>query len=101
VSAGWKKSRDFDVATLPHATAAAFGFFNQRDIEVWAYPNHAEALEFGVPPAEQAVTRKPGELWISASARAKRYYAYAVAGNLVLLCERELADCEALLTKLP
>lgn len=99
VAAGWKKSLTFETETLPGATAAALGFFKQKDIEVWVFPSHAAAIEFGVPPAEQVVARDPGPIIYYQSAN--RYAAYAVAGNLVLLCEREMADCEALLAKLP
>ncbi len=100
VTAGWKKSKEFDASTLPHAISVTYGFFEQRDIEVWVFASHAEAREFGVAPAEEAVARKPGQTDYLIP-RVNRYFAYAVAGNLVLLCERELADCEALIAKLP
>ncbi len=100
VTAGWKKSRTFETDTLPGATAAAFGFFNQKDIEVWVYPAHADALQQGVPAAEKAIARKAGQTDYLIPV-VNRYFAYAVVGNLVILCERELANCEALLAKLP
>ncbi|MSQ35456.1 MAG: hypothetical protein EXR57_06595 [Dehalococcoidia bacterium] len=64
------------------------------------YPSHADALLHGVRPAEQAVARKPGQTDYLIPV-VNRYFAYAVVGNLVLLCERGLADCEALIAKLP
>lgn len=100
IAAGWKKSRTFDTATLPGATAAVLGFFNQKDIEVWVYPAHARALLEGVPAAEKAITKEAGQTDYLIPV-VNRYFAYAVVGNLVLLCERELATCEALIAKLP
>ncbi|MSQ08137.1 MAG: hypothetical protein EXR44_02400 [Dehalococcoidia bacterium] len=100
VAAGWKKSKEFDASTLPKAMSVTFGFYNQRDIEVWVFSSHAEALQFGVGPAEHAVARKPGQTDYLIPV-VNRYFAYAVAGNLVMLCERELADCESLIAKLP
>lgn len=100
VAAGWKKSKEFDASTLPHAMSVTYGFHNQRDIEVWVFASHAEALQFGVGPAEQAVAKKPGQTDYLIP-RVNRYFAYAVVGNLVMLCERELADCESIIAKLP
>ena len=37
-SAGWKKSKDFGVETLPGAKQAIFAFYNQRDIEGLGVP---------------------------------------------------------------
>lgn len=100
VGAGWKQSKVFEASTLPHATAAVFGFFNQKDIEIWIYPSHSEAVDYGVGPAEQAVARKPGQTDYLIPV-VNRYHAYAIVGNLVLLCETELADCEVLIARLP
>jgi hypothetical protein len=97
--AGWKKHRDFSVETLPQAEAAAFGFFNRKDIEVWVYRSHAEALRHGTGPADQAISRKPGQTDYLIP-QVNRYHAYAIVGNLVLLCEFELADCESLIKEL-
>lgn len=99
-NAGWKKHKDFEVDTLPHARAAAFGFFNQRDVEVWLYDSHEDAVRHGTGPAEQAVARPPGQTDALIPA-VNRYHAYAIVGNLVLLCEVELADCEGLVARLP
>jgi hypothetical protein len=100
VAAGWKKSRAFETGTLPGATAAVLGFYNQKDIEVWVYPAHADALQQGVPVAEKAVA-SGADLWTGVAGSVNRYNAFAVAGNLVLLCELDIADCEALIARLP
>ena len=100
VAAGWKKSKEFDPSSLPRASAAVYGFYNQRDIEVWVYPSHAEALEFGVKPAGEAIAKKAGQTDYLIPV-VNRFHAYAVAGNLVMLCEKEIGDCQALLAKLP
>lgn len=98
--AGWKRSKDFSVETLPHARTAAFGFFNQRDVEVWVYDSHDDALRHGRAPADEAIARRPGQTDYLIPV-VNRYHAYAVAGNLILLCEVELADCEQLIARLP
>jgi hypothetical protein len=99
IEAGWKKNREFGTESLPHARIAVFGFFNQRDVEVWVYDSHRHALDHGVGPAETAIARKPGQTDYLIPA-VNRFHAYAVAGNLVLLCEIELADCMALIDRL-
>ncbi len=98
VSVGYKKSKQFETDTLPNAQEVWYGFFRQRDIEVWVYENHEIALEFGVDPAEAAILRGRGQdLGPTVLAR---YTAYAVFGNLVTLCQLELPTCEALIAEL-
>ncbi|MBM3957106.1 MAG: hypothetical protein FJ313_03545 [Gemmatimonadetes bacterium] len=102
-AAGFKKSKQYPTETLPHATAAWYGFFNQKDIEVWVYPTHEEALEFGVPPAEDATGRawRKGGGEKGAGTKAMfTYGGYMVVGNLVILCELEVANCEALVANM-
>jgi len=98
--AGWKKNKDFEVDSLPNARAAAFGFFNQRDVEVWLYDSHEDAALYGAGPAGEAIARRPGQTDYLIPA-VNRYHAYAIVGNLVLLCEVELAVCEQLIARLP
>jgi len=100
VAAGYKKSKQFDVDTVPHATDIWYGFFNQRDIEVRVYASHADALEHGVAPAEEAIGHQAGQRDYLIPV-VNLYPAYMVVGNLVMLCERELAVCQALVEKLP
>ena len=103
VSVGYKKSRQIDTEALPNAQDAFFGFFNQRDIEVWVYESHQDALDFGVDPAEAIfeVKRAPtvGISVLPTERFVNKYGAYAVFGNLVMLCETELDTCEALIAE--
>ena len=103
VSVGYKKSRQIDTEALPNAQDAWYGFFNQRDIEAWVYKSHQDALDFVVDPAEAIFesTRAPtsGISVLPTERFVNRYAAYAVFGNLVMLCETELADCEALIAE--
>jgi len=100
VAVGYKKSKQFDTETVPHSTEIWYGFFNQRDIEVRAYESHADALDYGVDLAEEAIGREAGQYDYLIPV-VNLYPAYMVVGNLVMLCERELAVCEALVARLP
>ena len=100
VAIGYKKSRQFETDTLPNALDVWYGFFNKKDIEVRVYDSHQDALEFGIEPAERSIEKNAGAELIGGKAFIARYPAYAVFGNLVLLCERELVTCEALIDKL-
>ncbi len=95
VEAGWKEHQIYDVSTLPHATHARYGFFNQRDIEIRIYPSHDLALEHGASSAEEAIDRTVHDGSGFASRRV--YGSYLVAGNIVMLCELTVGDCVALL----
>ena len=103
--AGWKKSKQYDTATVPQATEIWYGFFNQRDIEIRFYKSHEDALEFGIPAAESsiegAVKRSQGGRLLDFSGGSFSAYAdYLVAGNAVLLCEFDRSTCELLLEQL-
>ena len=94
---GYKKVTQFDLETLPGATDAWIGFFNQKDIEIRVYPSHQMALDEGVEPAEVAVG-KGAVPWQKQPP--VRFDAYVVAGNVVMLCELEAASCEVLVARL-
>ena len=96
-AAGYKKVTHFDPELLAGVTDAWFGFFNQRDIEIRIYPSHQMALDEGVEPAELAVG-KDAAAWQKKNP--VRFDAYAVVGNVVMLCELEVASCEALIAQL-
>ena len=102
-NAGWKKSKELSVETINGASEAWYGFSNQKDLEVWVYPSNASAIADGVPPANKATDRgkpKPfAEGGISSTRTA--YGAYAIVGNLVMLCETAVADCLGLIENLP
>ena len=99
VAAGWKKSDQLSADTLPGATEVWYGFFSQKDIEVRVYESHEDARQLGIEPAEATINASPGARggdhgpW---TPRIARYAAYAVVGNMVILCELEIAPCEAL-----
>ncbi len=100
---GWKKSKQLEVETLSHATDAWYGFYMQKDIELRFYDSHDTALAHGVPPAQETIKKDAGvrigaaTVW---TVNIALYGAYAVAGNVVMMCELELASCEALINTL-
>lgn len=96
-AAGYKKTNQFDVETVPGATEAWFGFFAQKDIEIRIYPSHQAALDQGVEHAEFTVGKGPVPFQKHAPVR---FDAFAVVGNAVMLCELEVASCEALAAQL-
>ena len=118
VAAGWTKSKQYPVETLPGVSEVWYGFFEGKDIEVRVYPSPEDAREHGIGPAQEAVDSgersfgdnrallrlqygyegkwTTGELSDLAATLRTRYAAYLVAGNLVLLCETDLAACENL-----
>ena len=97
VTAGYKNVTQFDLETLPGATDAWYGFFDQKDFELRFYASHQAALEEGVEPAEIAI-RKGAVPWQKRPP--VRFFAYAVVGNVVMLCELEVASCEKLIAEL-
>ena len=102
---GWKKSKQYDTATVPQATEIWYGFFNQRDIEIRFYPSHQDAIDFGITAAESsiegAVKRSQGGRLLDFSGGSFSGYAdYIVVGNAVLLCQLERSTCELLLERL-
>jgi len=103
VAAGYKKSKEIPTDTLPNATAAWYGFFNQKDIEVWTYATHGDAVEFGAGPADEATGRdwRKGGGEKGAGTKAMfSYGAYLIVGNMVLLCELDVAHCESLVANM-
>ena len=105
VAAGWKKSKEYDTATVPESNEIWYGFFNQKDIEIRFYSSHQDAIEFGVPAAkdsiEGAVKRSKGGRLLDFSGGSFTGYAdYLIAGNAVLLCEFDRTRCDELVTGL-
>lgn len=97
-AAGWKKSSELSADTLPNAMSVWYGFYNQKDIEVRIYPSHESALADGTEPANVATGRgKPAPFAVGGiSATRTSYGAYAIVGNLVMLCEVQIDDCAPL-----
>ena len=105
VTAGWKKSKQYDTATVPESGEIWYGFFNQKDIEIRFYETHEAAVEFGVPAAtssiEGAIKRSKGGKLLDFSGGSFTGYAdYLVAGNAVLLCEFDRTRCDQLVANI-
>ena len=72
-TAGFKKSKTYDVTGLEGATEAYYGFFgpdpyNRQDYEVRLYASHGDAVRLGIPMAddatgEGALLRKEDAVW--------------------------------------
>ena len=105
VNAGWKKSKQYDTATVPESTEIWYGFFNQKDIEIRFYKTHEAAIELGIPAAtssiEGAVKRSKGGKLLDFSGGSFTGYAdYLVVGNTVLLCEFDRTRCDQLIANI-
>lgn len=97
---GWKKSKHLETDTLDNAIDAWYGFYNRKDIELRFYESHETAIAFGVEPAQETTQRGTGGRIGAATVwtpNISLYGAYAVAGNVVMMCELELASCETLI----
>ena len=100
VAAGWKKSKEYDTATVPESTEIWYGFFNQKDIEIRFYQSHESALEHGVPLAQESLQMDAGARIGGVNTVRTGYSAYAVVGNVVMMCELDLSSCETLINAL-
>ncbi len=102
-------------AITPGATNIVLGFFKgpsgPKDIEVRFYGSHQDAIDLGQAPAE-SITEKPSNLVGNSSVTtladagvgmkgSTKYGGYAINGNIVILCERELQACLDFIEKLP
>ena len=103
VTAGWKKSKQYDTETVPQATDIWYGFFNAKDIEVRFYESHEIAKTAGFENAAEAIDqsfREGGQYGASnrgaGSSAVTKYKAFVVAGNTVMLCEQSVDSCIAL-----
>ena len=95
--AGWRKNKEFPVDTLPDATAAYFGFYNRKDIEIRLYHSHDIAMSAGKDSAESAIKTEKLSGRGAGFSSVTLYGAYVVAGNVVMLCEFSVTDCTDLL----
>lgn len=115
-SVGYKTSKQYDVAELPGAIAAWYGFFksdlkNPRDYEVRFYSSHKDAVALGIDPADEASgadakldedtaswtvglkDRKrlssggTADLAAWSGSLQTKYGDFVVVGNMALLCE--------------
>ena len=91
----------------PEAIEAHIGFFKStmgpKDIELRFYKNHQDALEFGVPVAEETISipSEAGGAVKGAGTFAKSSYgAYTVTGNVIMLCQVQIEVCNELVNGL-
>lgn len=130
LAAGFKKGKEYDVEGLEAATAAYYGFYgldpyNRQEHEVRLYESHADAVEFGIPMADEvtgegAMLREEEVTWTEGlkdrrqclglgtgshhihSCNTAKHADYVVRGNFVLMCQGLAVDisqqhCKALL----
>ena len=101
---GWKSSKELPAESLQGVSAVWFGFYRQKNLEVWIYGSHEEAKRPGTAPAEEIVAATRGVSGGEAGPYMKQtthFGAFGVIGNLVVLCETDVAVCENLANALP
>ena len=98
-AAGWKNSKELSPETLPDATSVWYGFYSQRDVEVRVYESQASAISSGQEIADVSTGRRKPAPFASGGISSTRtsYSAYAIVGNLILLCEIKIEDCQGLI----
>ena len=103
-AAGWKKSKELSPETLPGVASVWYGFYQQRDVEVRVYESHGEAISLGQDLADTATGRRKPSSMIDSGAITNAqtntrtsYLTYAIVGNLILLCEIKIEDCQGLI----
>lgn len=134
VTAGFKQSKEYDVTGLNQATKAIYGFYGQdpykrHEYEIRFYPSHADAVQYGVPLAEEAVGEnakltEEDATWDEGVKERRecqgnvrgshhvgkclfaKHYDFAVLGNMVVLCQghdvgESNRSCEELFKILP
>ena len=94
---GWKKSKELSSETLPGATSVWYGFYQQRDVEVRVYESQGEAISLGQDLADTATGRNKPQSTTLLSRTWTSYLSYAIVGNLILLCEIKVEDCQGLI----
>ena len=101
---GWKKSKELSAETLPGASSAWYGFYQQRDVEVRVYGSQGEAISLGQDLADTATGRRKPSSMIDSGAITNAqtntrtsFSSHAIVGNLILLCEIQIEDCQSLL----
>lgn len=127
-TAGLKVMNDYNVAGLPNAASAIHGAFNKLEYEARFYASHADAVTYGIGPADNvsgsdAVIVGPEVKWEEGSSHRRlcsraaetphsgcsysaRYGDYIVRGNMILLCEGPTSElamiaCDDLLKDVP
>jgi len=99
INIGWKKNKKLDNSLFKSTQGIWYGFYNKRDVEVWIYNSHSDAIENSITYAEEAINKNPTNK-DPTNPTEIRYHAYIVAGNALILCEDSLEDCKQLISKL-
>jgi hypothetical protein len=94
---GWKKSKELSSETLPGVSSVWYGFYQQRDVEVRVYESQMKAISLGQDLADTATGRNKPQSTTLHSRTWTSYLSYAIVGNLILLCEVKIEDCQSLL----
>ena len=101
---GWKKSKELSSETLPGVSSVWYGFYQQRDVEVRVYESQMKAISLGQELADlHSGRRKPssmidsGAITNAQTSTRTSYLTYAIVGNLILLCEIKIEDCQGLI----
>jgi hypothetical protein len=101
---GWKKSKELSSETLPGVSSVWYGFYQQRDVEVRVYESQMKAISLGQELADlHSGRRKPSSMIDSGAITNAQtntrtsYLTYAIVGNLILLCEIKIEDCQGLI----
>ncbi|MBG82465.1 MAG: hypothetical protein CL791_04055 [Chloroflexi bacterium] len=104
---GWKKSKELSSETLPGVNSVWYGFYQQRDVEVRVYESHSEAISSGQDLADEHTGRRKPSTMIDSGAITNAqtntrtsYLSYAIVGNLIMLCEVKIEDCQDLIDNL-
>ena len=98
IAAGWRKSKQLDAEALPATAEVWYGFYNQKDIEVRVYASHKDVLERGVGPAQEAAAKSyASDFW---KGSAPNYSSYVILGNMVLMCQFSVTDCDDLIERI-
>lgn len=125
---GVKANKEYDIAELPSALAAWRLIYNRQDYEVRFYPDHATAVDEGIPYAEHvtgegAVVVGDAVIWEegakdrrrcsrnektphSGCSYSSRYWDFVVLGNMVMMCEgleseEAIRNCDELIAAIP
>lgn len=89
---------------MPGATSVWYGFYQQRDVEVRVYESQSDAISLGQDLADKATGRRKPSSMIDSGAITNAqtntrtsYLTYAIVGNLIMLCEIKIEDCQGLI----
>ena len=96
---GWKKSKKLDHETFVNTESIWYGFFNKKDVEIWIYDSHSNAIQHGSPYAEKTVNKGAVQFGQTKGTQI-RYNSYAIVGNAMILCENNLDECKFLVEQL-